>query len=459
MRHKHRNKTSKLLSFIFLVPALVLAQLPIDSLSHPHRHAIIQTLGQDMSIWAFNSYVMNQPWAKISLNTLETNISNGWVWDEDEFNVNQIGHPSQGALVYLGARAHGLSLWQSMPYPFLGSLIWELGMETESPSINDMITTPLSGIAFGEMIHRLSILTLGPNPNASLTRQIAAGIMNPTGYGINRLLFGKVIHKNFAYKSLPLLGDIAFGGGPRFIKTNEESLFPRRFIKFNLAHGNPFDIDKEYAPFDFFTFTSVLNMSRTEYVGEIYSSGMLKKMYQKNKRNYKTVLGLFQNYDFMNHDDYKVSSASIGLNYLQFYRISPQLNLRSQIASSFIILGSAGDTSDETTGRDYHFGPGASGKIMIKFTWMQHLGMYFQLKRYFIYAVDESKVTHYENINLLNSGFQIHLYKGLSLGGEYDVAGRKITTEEHDLEFLQSGNIYRLYFVYQFVNTLLTKNM
>ena len=182
-------------------------------------------------------------------------------------------------------------------------------------------------------------------------------------------------------------------------------------------------------------------------------------MYQKNKRNYKTVLGLFQNYDFMNHDDYKVSSASIGLNYLQFYRISPQLNLRSQIASSFIILGSAGDTSDETTGRDYHFGPGASGKIMIKFTWMQHLGMYFQLKRYFIYAVDESKVTHYENINLLNSGFQIHLYKGLSLGGEYDVAGRKITTEEHDLEFLQSGNIYRLYFVYQFVNTLLTKNM
>ena len=143
-----------------------------SSITHPHRTALIHALAQPTFIWATNWYLLDQFWADISIKTLKNNIEAGWVWDEDGFDVNQVGHPTQGALVYTAARAQGLGYWQSLAYPTLASLIWEVGMENESPSVNDMITTPTSGVAFGEIMHRMSILTLGEGQVKPAWRQV-----------------------------------------------------------------------------------------------------------------------------------------------------------------------------------------------------------------------------------------------------------------------------------------------
>ncbi len=157
-------------------------------LKHPHLSAFAQMVGVNLTLWAHNRYIMQEPWARISLNSVKRNYEHGWVLDDNNFNVNQFGHPLQGSLVYTAARAQGLSLWQSSVYPILSSYMWEMAMETEYPSVNDMLTTPLSGITYGEISHRLSLLILGDNPGWG--KELASLIVNPS-LGLNRLFRGR----------------------------------------------------------------------------------------------------------------------------------------------------------------------------------------------------------------------------------------------------------------------------
>ena len=52
-----------------------------------NKMAFAQSLGVDIGTWAYNNYIANEPWAKISIQSLKNNIEHGWVIDEDEFDV------------------------------------------------------------------------------------------------------------------------------------------------------------------------------------------------------------------------------------------------------------------------------------------------------------------------------------------------------------------------------------
>ena len=449
----------KLSLILLLSSGFVLSQVPPDDSSttiHPHRNALMHALGQPTFIWAVNWYVLDQFWADISIKTLQNNIETGWVWDEDGFDVNQVGHPTQGALVYTAARAQGLSYWQSLAYPTLASLIWEIGMENESPSINDMITTPMSGVAFGEIIHRLSALTLGPGDKKAISRQVITGLINPLGYGFNRLVMGESIHQNFKVKQTNLLSGIAVGGGPGYHGESESaSRGQRRFVRFNLVYGNPLAQIKNFKPFDNFSFVTILNFSREDYVGEIYASGMLAKLYTRHADKSKMVVAIFQNYDFMNQDDYKVSSSSVGPGIIQAYSLSPSLVLGTHVNGSFIFMGSAGDISDDDETRDYHFGQGFSTKFMSRLMWANHGQAYIRLKRYYIYAMEDDYVQGYENINLLTMGGQVKVKEEYGFGFEYLVAGRTVSYLDVDRkDTLQKTSLYRFYLSYYLEDSL-----
>ena len=445
-----------LLTLLMNVSIIAQEQPADSSISHPHRNALIHTLAQPTFIWATNWYLLDQFWADISIKTLQNNIEAGWVWDEDGFDVNQVGHPTQGALVYTAARAQGLSYWESIAYPTLASLIWELGMENESPSINDMITTPMSGVAFGEIIHRLSALTLGSGHAKPLSRQILTGLINPMGYGVNRLIIGKSIHQNFSGQPTNLLSELAVGGGPGYHETSGPSQnVPRRFIRFSLIYGNPLAQTGNFKPFDNFNFVTILNFNRTDYVGEIYASGMLGKLYSRYTEQSKLVVAVFQNYDFMNQDDYKVSSSSVGPGIIHAYSLSPALILGTHVNGSFIFMGSAGDISDDLEVRDYHFGQGFSTKFMSRLMWRDKGQAYIRLKRYFIYAMEDVHIQGYENINLLTAGGQLKIGKQYGLGLEYMLAGRTVSYLDIDRdETLQRTSSYRFYFSYYLADSL-----
>ncbi len=86
------------------------------------------------------------------------NVSTKPVWDEDEWEINYIGHPVAGAAYYALARNEGMSIFESAAYStILSTFIWEYGYESlaENPSIQDLIFTPLIGSFLGEGMHIL----------------------------------------------------------------------------------------------------------------------------------------------------------------------------------------------------------------------------------------------------------------------------------------------------------------
>ena len=83
----------------------------------------------------------------------KNNISDGPVWDKDDFFLNYVTHPYAGAIYYMGARSAGANSWYSFWYSFaLSTFFWECGIEAfaEVPSIQDLIITPVAGAILGE---------------------------------------------------------------------------------------------------------------------------------------------------------------------------------------------------------------------------------------------------------------------------------------------------------------------
>ncbi|WP_428269469.1 DUF3943 domain-containing protein [Haliangium sp.] len=77
--------------------------------------------------------------------------------DNNDFGINFLAHPLDGAAFHALARANQLSFAESFGYGMLTSLAWEYGLEfREKVSINDIIVTPAAGITIGEFAHRLA---------------------------------------------------------------------------------------------------------------------------------------------------------------------------------------------------------------------------------------------------------------------------------------------------------------
>ena len=136
--------------------------------------------------------IRGQDTAHITPKTWWTNMKQGWVWDLDDFTVNQFGHPYQGNNYFTTGRANGLSFWESAALTAFGSGTWEYFGETNQASLNDFINTTLGGIALGEMFHRTAWLvrdTHGDRAARACGRRSGATAIDPMT-GVNRFISG-----------------------------------------------------------------------------------------------------------------------------------------------------------------------------------------------------------------------------------------------------------------------------
>ena len=134
-------------------------------------------------IWnAFGRWVLHADYADVTWDSIKENLKPGaWWWDRDALAVNQIGHPLQGAMNYLGARSTGNGPWVSFGYAFGASLVWEIAGETEPPSYNDQITTPVGGALLGEVLYRCHVLIIQHMARAHGARSSPSASRRPPG--------------------------------------------------------------------------------------------------------------------------------------------------------------------------------------------------------------------------------------------------------------------------------------
>ena len=90
------------------------------------------------------------------------NMEQGWVWDPDDFTVNQIGTHIKATLLHRRP-ANGLSFYESAARDRLRQRHLGVFWRANHASLNDFINTTLGGIALGEVFHRAAWLVRYPN--------------------------------------------------------------------------------------------------------------------------------------------------------------------------------------------------------------------------------------------------------------------------------------------------------
>ena len=116
----------------------------------------IRVAGNNVVTWAFDRYIFNADFARIGFNSWSHNLKTGFEWDKDRFGMNYFFHPYSGAGYFNAARANGYTFYESIPFAFGGSLMWEYFGENTLPSVNDLINTTVTGAFLGEITYRLS---------------------------------------------------------------------------------------------------------------------------------------------------------------------------------------------------------------------------------------------------------------------------------------------------------------
>ena len=377
----------------------------------------VETFSLNILIWSFNRYARNVDWARISWETMVNNLKYGFVWDADGFETNQLGHPYTGALSFTAARSSGLNFWQSLPYPFAGSLMWEFFMEKEYPSMNDIITTPMSGIVLGETSFRISNLVLFSGEK-NLFREVAAFILSPMN-GFNRLVCGREMHSVRIHQKKPKY-EVYFSAGSHgvFIDDISSKVLPHLYLNFRMIYGRYAKIRKNYKPFDYFETDVRLSLSATNYISSIFSSGMILGTNLSLSSDKRAVIGLFNSFDYLNTPIYKISAASVSAGIKTRHTLGNNFIWDNSFISSIIVMGGINSLYAIEVDRNYSLGPGTKNRFESTLNFKDKGNIYFRFKHYWIHPLSGAKGNEYVDIWML--GTSINFTSKHSIGIEFN---------------------------------------
>ncbi len=139
-------------------------------------------------------------WAQDAWRNVKRSLSTPPVWDDDDWQLNYIGHPIAGSYYYNSLRSQNASIFHSFLFATVQSFIWEYFIEAtaEKPSIQDLIVTPIAGAILGESTHRLTMN------------------MRRNGFNFFEKVFVLIFNPMFVLNN---------GFGPRFNPEREKPLF------------------------------------------------------------------------------------------------------------------------------------------------------------------------------------------------------------------------------------------
>lgn len=341
--------------------------------------AAAEAFGVNMFVWGFDRFIMDADFAQINGKSIKRNFRKGPVWDTDKFSTNLVAHPYHGSLYFNAARSNGMNFWQSIPYAAGGSLMWEFFMETEYPSINDLLATTFGGVALGEMTYRLSDLFIDHRTTGSerVGREILSGVISPIR-ALNRMITGDMWKtmpsKGRAFRSVPVT--FVVGAGPRFLADPEDSEHgvTSMNVSLSLNYGSPHD-DEYYSPYEWFKMNASLEFfSKQPLVSQVNLVGSLwgKNVWTKGSR--ALTVGLFQHFDYYDSQlktkngqevvPYRISEAAAVGGGLIYKKSSPsdKVDVFADFYLNGIILGASLSDHFMLDERDYNLGSGYSTK-------------------------------------------------------------------------------------------------
>lgn len=339
-------------------PALALASPVPASGASPFLRLLVPALelpALHVLVWGSTKSV-GMEFSNISADTMRQNIEGPWVWDNDNFWVNQIGHPYQGALPFMAARSAGLPFWAAAPYTVASSVAWELLMEAEPPSINDLITTSVGGIVFGEVLQRSARMLRDSSLPGWLGGTLAF-VLNPFDT-VNEALLGPHYDESLRPEPFFARAYVGAGGGLAQSARTDGAGSVAAFAGLELLHGVPGDPRARFKyPLDHFEV-----QARVGYAHELETNLSVRGLVLGKPFEVGPVAGLgglFAGYDFVEADpSLRLSTVTVGPGVSVRHAVKPGVALRSTLVVGGVPIGHTGHIDDIVDERDFERGIG-----------------------------------------------------------------------------------------------------
>jgi len=352
------------------------AQLPCPDCAPPTRFwpAFGELMVVQLIPWSINRFARDLEFAKVGPDTWWTNVSNAWVWDNNEFLNNQFSHPYHGNLYFNSGRTNGYSFWQSMLWAGGGSLMWEWFGEAWAPAPNDWLNTTLGGISLGEMLYRSSSLTLDNTATGSerVFREIGATLLNPVR-GFNRLIrgeMGSVTANPPDWRPSRVQAAIDVGYRSTGRQGVDETL-DQTFAQFVLSYGDQVeDVDGDPFSTVAVTFGLASNQAPQRALSTLTARGNLGAVRLSESPQSVKFLAAFMQYEFYSSPAFEFGGQGFSAGPVARWGDPYGFRIQGEALATFMPASALRSDHFETLeGRDYDYGVGFGGSLRVQAIW------------------------------------------------------------------------------------------
>lgn len=280
--------------------------LQLNSRKHFWRGAA-EAFGLNMTLWAYDRFIQHGQFAYISWNTIKENFKHGFEWDDDYLGTNMFAHPYNGSQYFNAGRSNGYNFWQSELFAIGGSAMWELFMEREYPSTNDIIATPLGGAAIGEVLYRASDLVIDERSTGAerFGREAAAFVLDPMR-GLTRIFTGRAWkHRETSGRDFgipPISIEVSAGLNVLGVHNYRSTTLTGAAIELNVEYGDRYAFTTR-RPYDYFTFLIELDAMKTQpFLNRVQIEGRLLSRELIDSKKWNLSLGMYQHFDYFDSD-------------------------------------------------------------------------------------------------------------------------------------------------------------
>jgi hypothetical protein len=381
---------------------------------------VVEIAAMDVGINRVGSLILDPATFRVTPESIRSNLRGPWVVDDDPFQINQFGHPYQGAMYHGIARSNGLNYWASAIYTFAGSALWEIAGETTAPSANDQIASGIAGSFLGEPLFRISRLLLERADNGpGGWRRLGSVLVSPPT-GINHFLVGTPSGTP-APDAVPF-SDIRVQFGVTAIR---ESSSPTGYslaldqprVALSMDYGYPGNAGYRHErPFDYFRIDSSVSGEGLEQVS---TRGLLAGADYGTGRG-AGIWGLYGTYDYFSPDDFRFSSTAAALGTTLQAPIAGSLVLQSSV------LGGIGYVATHTEGQpdDFNYGVAPQALLNLRLVAGSRAAVDLTAREYIVSDLGGLGIAQRDLIFIGDAWFAVRVYGRHGFALTYQRAGR-----------------------------------
>ena len=376
-------------------------------------------VGFDLLLNRFDYYFLERPTYDVSYASIKRNLRSDWVFDNDPYAINQLGHPYQGSMYHGFARSAGLDFWESLGYAFSGSILWEIAGETTPPSRNDQIASGIGGSFLGEPLFRMANLLLEQGRVPRFWRELGAAAISPAT-GFNRLAFGDRFKAVFPSRDPAWHARLDVGAS--LTTQNERGITQpldrhELIADFNMDYGLPGKRDYAYRrPFDYFNFQ--ISAATGNGVESLTTRGLLLgRDYGSGRDAHRGVWGLYGSYDYIAPQIFRVSTVALSLGTTAQWWLT-----RSVALQGTALLGAGYGAAGTIRGvdeRDYHYGFTPQAILAGRLIFGKRAALDVSLRDYYASEVASTEARGHENITRAEATFTYRLHREHAVSLKY----------------------------------------